>query len=207
MGYSLFTRSMGILAIALLLPACTPVAVAVGAGASVGVAVAQEGGIRTAVTDKAIQLKVNDLWAKHNFVIFRKLDMTVKEGRVLITGSVPSPDMRVEAVRLAWQAEGVRQVLNEIHVDDGHGITGAIGDTWITSNLKTHLMLDKYVQSINYTVDTVNRNVYLMGIAQDQRELDRVINYARNASRVSNVISYVRLRGEKPAGVMEPVTN
>lgn len=193
-----FKLPTAILLAALLLPGCNPVAVAVGAGASVGVAAAQEGGIRTSVTDNAIQLKINDLWAKKNFVIFRKLGTTVKEGRVLITGSVPTPEMRVEAVRLAWQVEGVRQVLNEISVDDGRGVTGAVTDTWITSNLKTKLMLDKYVQSINYTIDTVNGNVYLMGIAQDQKELDRVIDYARNATQVKNVISYVRLRGQKP---------
>ncbi|MFH1158534.1 MAG: BON domain-containing protein [Pseudomonadota bacterium] len=170
-----------------------------------GVAAAQEGGIRTSMTDNAIQLKINDLWFKNNFEMFRKLSTTVKEGRVLIIGSVPNPDMRVEAIRLAWQAEGVKQILNEITVDDGSGITAMLTDSWTTSNLKTKLLLDKYIQSINYNVDTVNGNVYLMGIAQDQKELDRVIGYARNASRVSNVVSYVRLRGEKPAGILEPV--
>ena len=61
----------------------------------------QEGGVRGAVTDDAIQLKIDDLWAKNDFAMFRKLNVTVKEGRVLLTGSVPNPDMRVEAVRLA----------------------------------------------------------------------------------------------------------
>jgi osmotically-inducible protein OsmY len=62
-------------------------------------------------------------------------------------------------------------------------------------------MLDKYVQSINYNIDTVNGNVYLMGVAQDQRELARVMEYARNADHVHNVVSYVRLRYEDPNNV------
>ena len=192
---------IGILAAAVLLSGCSPVGLAAGAGASLGVAAEQEGGMRGALTDDAIQLKIADLWIKKDFQMYRKLSVTVKEGRVLVTGSVPNPDMRVEAVRLAWQADGVRQVLNEISVDDGGGITGTVVDGWITSNIKTKLMLDKYVQSINYNVDTVNGNVYVMGIAQDQKELARVMEYARNADHVHNVVSYVRLKYEDPNNI------
>jgi osmotically-inducible protein OsmY len=194
-----------LLASVFLLSGC--LGLAVGAGATAGVAVAQEGGITGAVTDTSIQLQINNLWVKNNFDMFRKLDMTVKEGRVLITGSVPSPDMRVEAIRLAWQVEGVKQIINEITVDEGHGIGGLVTDSWVTSSLKTKFMFDKYIQSINYNVETVNGNVYLMGIAQDQRELDRAMEHARNTRYVKNVVNYMRLRGEKPVGVQEPVSN
>lgn len=191
-------------AVALLaVSGCTPVGLAAGAGATVGVAAAQEGGIRGAMTDETIQLQIADLWFKKDIKMFSKLSATVKEGRVLVTGSVPTADMRVEAIRLVWQAKGVKQVLNEIAVDNGPGVTGTVLDTWITSNLKTKLMFDKYIQSINYNVDTVNGNVYLMGIAQDRQELNRVMDYARNISHVKNVVSYVRLRYENPAGITE----
>ncbi|MBI1216723.1 MAG: BON domain-containing protein [Alphaproteobacteria bacterium] len=183
---------------------CTPVGVAAGAGATVGVAAAQEGGLKQATTDAAIRLQISDLWLKKSVDMYRRLSMTVTEGRVLITGSVPYPDMRVDAIRLAWQADGVRQVINEVRVDDGPGITGYMTDTWITGDIKTHLMFDKYVQSINYTIDTVGGTVYLMGVAQDQKELDRVLDYARNTKYVKNVVSYVRLRGETPPGMQTP---
>lgn len=186
------------------LSGCTPVGVAAGAGATLGVAAAQEGGVKGAITDAAIRLQIHDLWFKHDVKMYSKLDMTVREGRVLITGSVPNPDTRVDAIRLAWQADGVKQVINEIRVDGGDGIVGYATDTWVTGNLKTRLMLDKYVQSINYTVDTVGGVVYLMGVAQDRKELDRVVDHARNLNYVKNVVSYVRLRGETPAGVLDP---
>jgi osmotically-inducible protein OsmY len=190
-----------IAAVAALLSGCSPVGIAAGAGASLGVAASQEGGVRSAIIDEAIQLKIADMYIKKDFKMFRKVSVTVKEGRVLLTGSVPNPDMRVEAVRLAWQAGGVRQVLNEISVDGGNGITGAVTDTWITSKIKTHLMFDKYVQSINYNVDTVAGNVYVMGVAQNQQELNRVMDYARNQRNVRNVISYVRMKYEDPNAV------
>jgi osmotically-inducible protein OsmY len=189
---------IGILSAVVLLSGCDPVSLAVGTGATIGVASEQEGGVRGAITDNAIQLKIADLYIKKDFTMFRKLNVTVKEGRVLLTGSVPNPDMRVEAVRLAWQADGVRQVLNEVTVDDGSGIKGAVVDGWVTSNIKAKLMFDKYVQSINYNIDTVNGNVYVMGVAQNKKELERVMDYARNAGHVHNVVSYVRLKYEDP---------
>lgn len=190
---------------AFVLNGCAPAALAVGAGATVGVAAAQEGGLRSAVSDKAIYLKITDLWLKKDMNMYRRLGLTVQEGRVLITGSVPTPDMRVDAVRLAWQAEGVRQIINEIRVDDGPGVAAFVTDTAATGSIKTKMTFDKYIQSINYNVETVGGTVYLMGIAQDQKELDRVFDIARNTRYVKDVVSYVRLRGETPAGVLPPV--
>jgi osmotically-inducible protein OsmY len=183
------------------LSGCGVVGLAAGAGATVGIAAAQEGGLKGATTDAGIRISISDLWFKHSVDMYRRLGLTVREGRVLVTGNVPYADMRVDAIRLAWQADGVRQVINEVTVDKGGGVTGYVTDTWITGNIKTHLMFDKYIQSINYTVDTVNGTVYVMGIGQDQRELDRVLDYARNTNYVKNVVSYARLRGETPPGV------
>jgi osmotically-inducible protein OsmY len=156
--------------------------------------------VRGAVTDAAIELKIADLWLKRDFKMFRDLSTTIKEGRVLITGVVENPDTRVEAVRLAWQADGVKQVLNEIQVRDDKKWTSVVTDRWITTDLRARLMLDKYVQSINYNIDTSNGHVYIMGIAQDQKELSRVIDYARNTKGVKNVVNYARLRYQDPRG-------
>lgn len=181
---------------------CTIVGVAAGAGATIGVAAAQEGGLKGATTDVSIRIAITDLWLKHDPKMYQRLSLTVREGRVLVTGSVPNPDMRVDAIRLAWQADGVRQVINEVTIDKGGGVTGYMTDSWITGTIKTHLTFDKYIQSINYTIDTENGTVYIMGIAQDQKELDRVLDYARTTKYVKNVVSYVRLRGESPPGVL-----
>jgi osmotically-inducible protein OsmY len=185
--------------------ACTPVSTVAGVGATVGVAAAQEGGIKMAATDAAIRLQIHDSWFKHNLDMYRRLDMTIREGRVLVTGTVPNPDMRVDAIRLAWQADGVRQVINEVNVDNGSkGLVGFAKDSWITGNLRTKMTLDKNVSSINYSIDTVKGTVYLMGVARDDTEREHVIDIARNLAYVDSVVSYIRLKDEVPAGLMEP---
>lgn len=189
-------KSIVFLAALLALPGCVGVAIGSGA-AAVGVAASQEGGLRRAATDIAIQAKINDLWFEYDFDTFRKLDMTVDQGRVLITGVVQNPEDRVEAVRLAWQSQGVTQVINEIQVAESKGIVGYAQDTWITTQIRTKITIDSGVQSVNYNIDTVQGNVYLLGVAQTQKELDRVIALSRTTRGVRRVVSYVKLHGEK----------
>jgi osmotically-inducible protein OsmY len=171
-----------------------------GAGATVGVKAAQEGGLEAAINDTVIATQINDYWFKYDLETFAKLHLTVDQGRVLITGVVQKPEARVEAVRLAWQAKGVKEVINEIRVANSDGITGYARDTWIAARLRTTLTFDRYVQSINYSIDTVQGIVYLMGVARDQAELNRVIGIARTIPDVKQVVSYVKLAGEPITG-------
>lgn len=189
--------SLILLAAILVLPACTGLGIATGVGASAGVAAAQEGGIGGAVTDTRIRLQINELWFRHDVDMFRKVGLTVNQGRVLLTGTVQNPEHRVEAVRLAWQPEGVKQVINEIRVADSDGITGFARDAWITTRLRTQITFEKNVLSINYSIDTVSGIVYLMGVARSQQELNKVIQIARTIPDVKQVVSYVKLLGQQ----------
>lgn len=186
-----------ILSISLLsLSGCTGLGLATGAAAVTGVAAAQEGGLKRAVSDSAIKLKVNEAWFSSDIDMFAKLSTKVNQGRVLITGVVQDPNHRVEAVRLAWQVNGVKQVINEIRVANSAGFTGFVKDKYISSRLRAELTFNRDVQSINYSIDTVQGIIYLMGIAQNQDELNRVIETARTISGVKQVVSYVKLAGE-----------
>ncbi|MCB1592842.1 MAG: BON domain-containing protein [Alphaproteobacteria bacterium] len=198
MKHSLFT----LLACSVVLSSCA-LGVAAGVGGAAGIAASQEGGLERAGSDAWIQTQINDLWLRHDFEMFRKLDLTVNQGRVLITGVVQNPEHRVEAVRLAWQPSGVKSVINEVKVANSEGITGYAKDTWITTKLRAILVADREVESVNYSIDTVQGTVYLMGFAQDQQELERVIAKSRTVSGVKRVVSYVKLVGapEGPANL------
>lgn len=189
------------------LSACTVTGVATTAGAVGGIAAAREGGLKQTAIDTRIALEINDLWFKYDTNAFLKLNMTVEQGRVLVTGVVQNPDHRVEAIRLAWQPKGVVQVINEVRVADSEGFTGFARDSWITGKLRTKLIFDRDVQSINYTIDTVQSIVYLMGIAQNQAELNKVIALARDTGYVKNVVSYVKIAGAPIDAAIDPISN
>ena len=178
----------------LALTACAAPGIVAGA-AMAGLAVAQERSIGTVIDDTAIELQIQHYLLQASDGLFIRVGIEVHEGRVLLTGIVPTPDDRVEAVRQAWQAKGVLEVINEVQVSERAGITDYLRDVKITSQLRFQMLRDRDISDVNYTVETVNGIVYLMGIARSRPELDKVTTHARNIAGVQKVISHVRLSG------------
>ncbi len=174
---------------------CTATGAAVGAGATVGVAAFQERGLDGAAKDLKITASIIDEWLRFDHRINIRVGVEVYEGRAMLTGIVDNEQMRADAVRLAWTVSGIRDVFNEIQVSPESGMADLARDTWITAQLQSKITFDKDILAINYVIETVNGTVYLIGIAQNQGELDRVIGHARNINYVQNIISHVRLKG------------
>lgn len=169
----------------------------IGAGASTASAASEERGLDGAVDDIKIRAEINHLWFQRDVEMYRQVTLTIKEGRVLLTGTVPTAEARVEAVRLAWQPAGVREVLNEIQLSSGEtGFTDYTRDVTISQKMKAKLLFDKEIRNINYTVDVNEGVIYLMGIAQSEAELERVIAYARDISGVRGVVNHVRMKND-----------
>ena len=80
----------------------------------------------------------------------------------------------------------------------GEGAWESVRDTWISSQIRSNLVFTSQVRSVNYTIDTVNGSVYLIGSARTQAELDRVTEAARNVPNVKRVVSYVEIRPGAP---------
>ena len=176
----------------LLLQGC--VGAVVGAGATAGTAAMEERGISGAVDDTELRLRINALFSSKDERLWRKIGLQVYAGRVLLTGRADTAHMRAEAVRLAWQAKGVKEVINELQIAESGGASGFARDTWISTQLKSRLLFDKRILSINYSVETVNHTVYLIGLAQSREELNRVTNHARTLDYVRKVVNYVKIK-------------
>src|SRR3546814_12485139 len=108
------------------------------------------------MADTEIRIAINDLWLKADEEMFRKVNLQVQEGRVLLSGNVRLPEQRVEAVRLSWQAPGVREVINEIEVNDNSGRGNLAPDTWGSAQLRFTLLVDEDISSLNYSIETFN---------------------------------------------------
>jgi len=177
-----------------LLGGCSVPGMVIGAGATAGIAAAEERGVETALNDLQIDLKIKQNLLERDENLLAAVSTEVVEGRVLLTGAVKEPETRIDVARIAWSVEGVSEVINEIRVADDANLAAASKDLFITTDLRTRMMGDREISAINYSIETVRGTIYLLGIAQSETELKRVINHARNVSGVRNIIPFVRVK-------------
>ena len=116
----------------------------------------------------------------------------------MLIGAAPTPESKVQAAEIARQVPGVRAVYDEIEVTTPETAWADAQDARIGSRLRTELAFTPDIRSGNYTIETVNGSVYLIGSARSQAELDNATNIARNIPDVKRVVSYVEVRPGVP---------
>lgn len=189
----LAVRAIALLApVALALGGCVPLVAGAGGAAAVGAS--QDRGLEQAVDDNEIAFEINrKLLAQHSN-LYSGVSTQVRKGRVLLTGRVPAQEDRIAVTRLVWSIGGVKEVINELNTGKEGSFSQSVSDTTISTKLRARLTGDKNVSGINYSIETVDGVVYLMGTALDRAELDRVIAHARDIKGVRNVVSYVEVK-------------
>ena len=170
----------------------------IGGAATAGVAAYQERGIKGVAADTETATRVRAKILEADNQLFSDVGVEVYEGRVLLTGRVPSEEKRAEAVKISWSVVDVKDVINEVAVSE-NPLSDLANDTWITTKLKTKMTFDKDILAINYSIETVGAVIYLIGIAQDKAELQRVLNHARSIDYVKRVVNHVRIKDPKPS--------
>lgn len=142
--------------------------------------VPQERSFLSALDDVNIQTELNARLIGESGALFANVSSTVIEGRVHLTGTLPTQADRIKVTKLAWAIPSVKEVVNDIEVTTDTGLFEAARDRWITARLRGFMIGDPEIRDSNYSIDTENGTIYLNGIAQDQRELDRVLQYAKD---------------------------
>jgi osmotically-inducible protein OsmY len=168
----------------------------IGGGATVGLMASREKGVSGTMSDSQISVVVKSNLYSFNPDLHAKVGVNVQSGEVLLTGSVPDAQWQVEAERLAWGAKGVKSVLNNIEISEGGTLGSVASDSWITTQVKSQLLFGENIRSLNYSIKTVGAIVYLMGTAQTQEELDRVLKIISSVSSVKKVMNYVKVSGD-----------
>lgn len=177
----------------------SPMGVAATAGATGGTWAMQERGIGGALSDNALALAINDAWLQRDPAIFRKVSTGIVGGRVLLTGTVIYPQTREAAVEVARSVPGVVELIDEIGVREDLDLGTMASDRWITTQLRAELTFASAVSAVNYSIDTVDSIVFLLGVARDTHEFENVISIARAVPGVRGVVAHVRLISEAMA--------
>jgi len=127
---------------------------------------------------------------------FLSIQSEVLDGRIFLSGKVDEPEEKIKITKLAWETKGVRSVKNAVTIKGQSNFKGTAKDILITSQLRTALIFNKKTKARNYTLETVNKNIYIFGIAMDEEEKKEVINEANKIFDVDEVIPSIYLANE-----------
>jgi osmotically-inducible protein OsmY len=116
-----------------------------------------------------------------------KISANSLDGRFILKGNVNTVEEKIKMTKLAWETDGVRSVENIIKVDDQSSWKDKATDLLISSQFKVAIIANKAIKSNNFSFTTINKNLYIFGIARDEEERKSVINEAKKVQYVKEV--------------------
>jgi len=156
---------------------------------------AEERGLQGFASDQALRVKLN-FQLSNKLSDFAGIELTVYRGRVLLTGIVANEQVKVDAVRIAKNVSGVREVIDGMNVQGREGLSEYTRDAWMTTKLKAALYVDQEVIAPNYTIRTFDKVIYVFGTAGTKEEMQRVIDHACEITGVRKVVNLIEVQGE-----------
>jgi len=148
------------------------------------------------IDDTIMQKNLNARLALTDKKYFLSIQSEVIDGRIFLSGKVNEPEEKIKITKMAWETKGVRSVKNAISIKGQSDFKGTAKDILITSQLRSALIFNKKTKARNYTLETINKNIYIFGIAMDEEEKKEVINEANKIYDVENVITSIYLVSE-----------
>jgi len=124
---------------------------------------------------------------------FLSIQSEVLDGRIFLSGKVNEPEEKIKITKMAWETKGARSVKNAITIKGQSSFKSTAKDILITSQLRSALIFNKKTKARNYTLETINKNIYIFGIAMDENEKKEVINEANKIYDVEEVFPSIYL--------------
>jgi len=162
-------------------------------------------GVTIGFDPRTVGMQIDDTLMQKNLVArltltqkkyFLSIQAEILDGRIFLTGKVDQPEEKIKITKLAWETKGVRSVKNAITIKGQSNFKSTAKDILITSQLRTALIFNKLIKSNNYTLETINKNIYIFGIAMNNEEKEQVIDEANKIYDVEKVIPTIYLVSE-----------
>ncbi len=162
-------------------------------------------GVDITFDPRTIGMQIDDTIMQKNLVArlslsekkyFLNIQVEVLDGRIFLSGKVDKPEEKIKITKLAWETKGVREVKNAVTIKGNSNFKQTAKDILITSQLRTALIFNKKTKARNYTLETINKKIYIFGIAMDTEEKEEVLLEAEKIYDVEKVIPSIYLATE-----------
>ena len=162
-------------------------------------------GVSIGFDPRTVGMQIDDTLMQKNLVArltlsekkyFLSIQAEILDGRIFLTGKVEEPEEKIKITKMAWETKGVRSVINAIEIKGQSNFKNTAKDVLITTQLRTALFFNKLTKSGNYTLETINKRVYIFGIATNDKERKEVIEEANKIFDVKEVVPTIYLVSE-----------
>ena len=148
------------------------------------------------IDDTIMQKNLSARLALTDKKYFLSIQSEVRDGNIFLSGKVDEPEEKIKITKMAWETNGVRSVKNAITIKGQTNFKSTAKDILITSQLRSALIFNKKTKARNYTLETINKNIYIFGIAMDRDEKQEVINEANKIYDVEKIFPSIYLATE-----------
>ncbi len=148
------------------------------------------------IDDTIMQKNLSARLALNDKKYFLSIQSEVRDGNIFLSGKVDEPEEKIKITKMAWETNGVRSVKNAITIKGQTNFKSTAKDILITTQLRSALIFNKKTKARNYTLETINKTIYIFGIAMNSEEKKEVINEANKIYDVEKVIPSIYLASE-----------
>lgn len=174
--------------------ACSPSSILATGGSTAMVVAEGDRSLGTVVDDATIKINIAAKFLNAGNNLFVDINTTVLEGRVLLTGLVNNQELRIEAVRLIWEIEGVREVVNEVEIGNRDSIKDYASDLWINTQARGVAAKTVGLRAVAYNFETINGKIYIAGISTNPDQLNMLIESLKTIKGVKEIVNYIIIK-------------
>ena len=178
----------------LLNQGCSPTSILATGGGSALVVAEGERSMGDVIDDATIKVNIAAKFLNAGNNLFVNINTSVLEGRVLLTGLVDNQEIRIDAVRLVWEVEGVKEIINEIEIGDRSTLTDYASDLWINTQARGVAAKTVGIKSITFNFETIKGKIYIAGISSRPDLLDEMVTALKNIKGVNEIVNYVVIK-------------
>lgn len=170
---------------------CSPANILATSGSTAMVVAEGDRSFGAVVDDATIKVNIAAKFLGAGNNIFVNINTSVLEGRVLLTGLVETQEIRIEAVRLVWEIEGVREVVNEIEIGNRETLKDYANDLWINTQARGVAAKTIGLRAVAFNFETINGRIFVAGLTSRVDQLDALISALKTIKGVKEIVNYV----------------
>ncbi|MDR3483054.1 MAG: BON domain-containing protein [Burkholderiaceae bacterium] len=151
--------------------------------------------VGTQIDDSVIVARVRSALLSNDDIKSLDIKVATNKGVVMLSGFVDNQAQIDRGIAVASAVEGVKSVDNKLSLKDGKQTIGnKVDDSVITAGVKSALLGDPAMKSLDVSVTTRKGEVELSGFVDNGIQSARAVDVAKGVDGVATVVDHMRVK-------------